>query len=133
MKQTSYFILPVLQWLLPHASIETITLIHLIIRKCAHLTEYFIFSILILRAIRGESREWKLRLAVITVAIATAYACTDELHQLFVPGRGASVYDVLLDAAGATLAQLWAAWRDQRHQEAPQAEPVEKPSISRTG
>jgi len=31
------------------------------------------------------------------------YACTDEIHQLFVPGRGAQMSDVLLDSAGAGL------------------------------
>ena len=33
--------------------------------------------------------------------ITTAYAATDEMHQLFVPGRSGQVSDVLLDSAGA--------------------------------
>ena len=33
--------------------------------------------------------------------ITTAYAATDELHQLFVPGRSGQVSDVILDSAGA--------------------------------
>ena len=32
--------------------------------------------------------------------IASAYAATDEIHQLFVPGRSGQVSDVLLDSAG---------------------------------
>ena len=32
------------------------------------------------------------------------YACTDEFHQSFVPGRVAAVHDVLIDSAGAWLA-----------------------------
>ena len=32
-----------------------------------------------------------------------AYACTDELHQLFVPGRAGMVTDVLIDSTGAAL------------------------------
>ena len=38
--------------------------------------------------------------------IATAYAATDELHQVFVPGRSAEFTDVLLDSLGA-LAGIW--------------------------
>lgn len=33
--------------------------------------------------------------------VTTAYAATDEMHQLFVPGRSGQVSDVLLDSAGA--------------------------------
>lgn len=33
--------------------------------------------------------------------ITAAYACTDEMHQLFVPGRSGQVSDVILDSAGA--------------------------------
>jgi VanZ family protein len=29
------------------------------------------------------------------------YACLDETHQIFVPGRGPSLYDVALDSSGA--------------------------------
>ena len=39
-------------------------------------------------------------------AIATLYAATDELHQIFVPGRTGKVTDILLDSAGALLGVL---------------------------
>ena len=105
---------PLLHWLLPWASADTLHVIHGLIRKCAHIVEYFIFGLLILRAIRGERQEWHLRWAIAAVAIAAAYAATDELHQAFVPTRGPSMYDVLLDTVGATLGQLWVAWRSRR-------------------
>jgi len=34
------------------------------------------------------------------------YACSDEIHQLFVPGRSGKFTDVLIDSAGALLAVL---------------------------
>ena len=34
-------------------------------------------------------------------AVASAYAATDEFHQLFVPGRSGQFSDVVLDSAGA--------------------------------
>jgi len=43
-------------------------------------------------------------------AITAGYGVLDELHQSFVPGRYASVADVLLDLAGAMLGLLLAVW-----------------------
>ena len=40
------------------------------------------------------------------VAIALAYAVTDELHQTFVEGRHGAPVDVLIDAAGVAIAML---------------------------
>jgi len=105
-QHTSIFIVPVLRWLFPHASAETIDLMHTIIRKTAHFTEYFIFSVLILRGLRGKDRGWKLRWAVWAVAIVAGFAALDEFHQSFVPSRTASPWDALLDATGATAAQV---------------------------
>jgi len=75
-------------------------IVHVVIRKAAHLTEYGILGVLWLRALR---RDASLKWAVMAVAIAAAVATLDELHQSFIPSRGASPYDVLLDIAGAAL------------------------------
>jgi VanZ family protein len=103
---TSRFIIPVLHLLIPPASIETLELMHAIIRKTAHLTEYFIFSILLMRALRGQERGWTLRWAIWAVVLAAGYASFDEFHQSFVPSRTASPWDALLDTIGATIAQI---------------------------
>ncbi len=87
----------------------TLFRIHHLIRKCAHFTEYFILSLLILRGIRGERRETHLRWALIAVIVVAAYAALDEIHQIFVPGRTAAVTDVLLDTSGGIAAQVVAA------------------------
>jgi VanZ family protein len=105
-ENTSRVIIPVLHWVLPRANSETLSSIHHVIRKCGHFTEYFIFSLLLLRAIRAGSRDFGLRLALIVVLIVAGYAAVDEFHQLFVPGRGAAVSDVLLDTTGGAAAQL---------------------------
>jgi VanZ family protein len=103
---TSRFIIPVLHLLIPQASAETLELMHAIIRKSAHLTEYFIFSILLMRALRGQERGWKLRWAIWAVVLAAGYASLDEFHQSFVPSRTASPWDALLDTVGASVAQI---------------------------
>jgi VanZ family protein len=105
-EHTGRFILPILLWLLPHAAPATLDLVHFFVRKSAHFIEYFIFSLLLFRAVRKGERGWQLRWALLTVILVAAYSVTDELHQLFVPGRVASPWDSLLDTAGAIAAQL---------------------------
>jgi len=89
------------------ASSATIDTLHFYVRKCAHLTEYGILGVLVLRAFSagelanpGENR-WKR--AQWALGISALYACSDEFHQIFVPSRGASVEDVLLDTCGAAM------------------------------
>ena len=71
----------------------------LVLRKCAHATEYAVLGFLLLRAI---GRELPALLAGI------AYAITDEVHQTFVHARHGAVYDVAIDALGV-LAGVYAA------------------------
>jgi VanZ family protein len=106
---TSQFIIPALHWLFPHASADTLDRWHFFIRKTAHFTEYFVFSFLLLRAIRGEHRGWQIRWAIAALAIAAGYSALDEFHQSVVPSRTASPWDSLLDTTGAATAQvlLW--------------------------
>jgi VanZ family protein len=106
-EHTSRFIVPALHFLFPGASSATLKLLHVIIRKSAHLTEYFIFSIFLIRALRGKHGGWALRWAVWAIAIAAGYAALDEFHQLFVASRTASPWDSLLDTAGASTAQIF--------------------------
>jgi VanZ family protein len=106
-EHTSVFIIPVLRWLFPHASHETIDLMHVVIRKMAHLTEYYILSVFLMHGLRGKDGEWKLRWAVWAVVIAAGYASFDEFHQSFVPSRTASPWDALLDTLGASTAQVY--------------------------
>ncbi len=103
---TSSFILPLLRWLLPHASFVTLEMLHALVRKAAHFTEYFVFSLLVLRGVRGERVGWIFAWGLATVLIATGYAALEEVHQAFVPGRTGSPWDVLLDGSGAVGAQL---------------------------
>lgn len=114
-EQTSRFIFPLLRWLLPHATTETLALLHGLLRKCGHLTEYFIFSLLVLRGVRGGRPGWRLAWGVAVVLIAAGYAALDEFHQSFVPERTASPWDLLLDSAGAVIAQFFAWIYVRRH------------------
>ena len=105
-ENTSIYILPALHSLFPHLSPESLDRIHFIIRKSAHFTEYFVFSFLLLRGIRGKHRGWRLRWVFAALAIAAGYSALDEFHQSFVPSRTASPWDSLLDTTGAATAQV---------------------------
>jgi VanZ family protein len=66
-------------------------------RKLIHATEYGLLTFLWWRALRNVP---------LAIALAVAYACTDELHQHFVHGRHASPVDVGIDTIGAATAAL---------------------------
>jgi VanZ family protein len=128
-EHTSWIIIPLLHWLFPFASQYTLEVLHFGIRKAAHITEFGMFSAAVFHGIRGERRGWRQEWAVIALLIAAGYAGLDEWHQSFVPTRQASIGDVLIDSAGALLAQLtiWAYSRLHRR-DAPSPEPVETSS-----
>jgi VanZ family protein len=105
-EHTSRFIIPALRWFFPHASMNTLEIMHAIIRKTAHLTEYFILSILLFLAQRGSGQGWKLRWAIWSIVMCAGYASLDEFHQSFVPSRTASPWDSLIDTTGASVAQV---------------------------
>jgi VanZ family protein len=67
------------------------------VRKLAHFSEYAVLYLLARPLIGSGWRSW---------LFCLAYAASDELHQAFVPGRGASPWDVLLDSAGALAGAL---------------------------
>jgi VanZ family protein len=108
-QNTGHVIIPLLHWLFPSASPRSLEFMHHIIRKCGHLTEYFILSLLILRGIRAGRHGMHLAWAVLAIVLVAGYASLDEFHQRFVPGRTPKVTDVLIDTTGGAAAQAIAA------------------------
>ena len=104
---TSRFVDPFLRWLMPHISQAGIARAHFLIRKAGHLTEYAVLGILLWRAWTlpraGSSAPWRWKTALFALSLSAAYAAGDEFHQSFVPSRGASVQDVVIDSCGAFL------------------------------
>lgn len=79
--------------------------IHHLVRKIAHMTEYFLLACsfafpLYLYNIRG------MRLFLFTIGLCLVAAGLDEYHQSFVDGRGPSVKDVGIDFLGAVLGSV---------------------------
>jgi VanZ family protein len=107
-EHTSRIIEPLLHWLFPQMSREHIEDIHLVIRKCAHLSEYALLAFLIWRAVRkpqkNDPRPWNWQEAGFALSMVFLYAASDEFHQIFVPTRTARVTDVLIDTSGGAVA-----------------------------
>jgi VanZ family protein len=81
------------------------TLSDFVVRKAAHFTEYFILYILLYRAINTK-RKGDIKVFIGSILIVFLYACSDEFHQAFVPGRGPAFRDVLVDTCGGLTAFL---------------------------
>lgn len=69
-----------------------------IVRKAAHFTEYLILSLLLYEAFHEDFSPKKA--IIFSIMIVFLYACSDEIHQLFVPGREGRFRDVLIDTSG---------------------------------
>jgi VanZ family protein len=105
---------PNLRFLFPGISPENLEQIHFLIRKLGHFSEYFILSVLLMRALRQEnSGRTEPRHLLISFAIATLYAISDEFHQSFVRSRGANFIDVLIDMCGGISGIFWSHRRNR--------------------
>lgn len=70
------------------------------IRKVAHMAEFGVLSVLLYIWI-GQWEVGFLRRGATAFGATAVYAATDEIHQLFVPGRAGRFSDVCIDSAGA--------------------------------
>lgn len=77
-------------------NIKDTGLLSLIIRKLAHFIEYFILGILVINFITRYDKK-----IIIAILLCIIYATSDEIHQIFVPGRSCRVMDILLDSFGS--------------------------------
>lgn len=68
------------------------------VRKASHFIEYLILYILIFNAVY-KKHEIK-RALLISLILVFVYACMDEVHQLFIPGRSSRIRDIIIDTTG---------------------------------
>ena len=116
-QHSSRIIAPIVRFLFPRISEESVHAIVFGVRKAAHLTEYALLAGLVWRAFRSgdmsDGRRWSWKRALQTLLVVALYAASDEIHQAFVPNREASMVDVMIDTAGAAggLFIIWGAGR----------------------
>lgn len=79
---------------------EHYSMIELFLRKCAHMSIYFVLAINIMIVLFTFNMKMILRMAIAVIA-SFGYALTDEFHQTFVAGRSGAFTDCLIDTSGA--------------------------------
>lgn len=81
---------------------RTIEIINPVIRKVAHFSVYMLLGFLTMCTC--ETFKWqRVYKFDFSTMFAFVFACTDELHQRFVPGRSGELVDVCLDTVGAMI------------------------------
>ena len=91
------------------------TILTFLVRKTAHIIANFVLGILMYRALRINIRRWRTRtVASFALLSCSLYAVTDEIHQLFVPGRSGELRDVMIDSIAALVGVGLCVWLMRR-------------------
>ena len=75
------------------------------IRKLAHVTIYFILGILVYLLLCEFNIETG-KTIILAFIICMSYSISDEIHQIFVPGRSGQVTDVILDSCSSFIGMM---------------------------
>lgn len=87
----------------PGTHADTIDVLNEMLRRIAHVSEYFVFVLLLDRALAMTAPSSRAPAPVRAFAIAVLYSFSDEAHQLFVPSRSARLADCGFDSFGAAI------------------------------
>ena len=74
-----------------------------IVRKGAHFTEYLILYLL---AYNLNKNYFDRKAKLYSIIFVFLYACSDEIHQFFIPGREIHIRDVIIDTLGGLFGYL---------------------------
>lgn len=74
-----------------------------LIHKSLHILVYGLLAISYYYGLKKTSQLSAQKLFCLSLLFSIIYGATDEIHQFFVPGRGAKYTDVLFDTFGAYL------------------------------
>ena len=75
------------------------------VRKMAHFTLYFLLGLTFISFLKEFNLDNK-KLVIYTVVFVFIYACSDEIHQLFINGRSGEILDAIIDTLGGTTSSL---------------------------
>ena len=85
----------ILEWL---EKIFNITINHEVLRKIAHAFEFFALGATVSV---GFLNTLKRPAPIASLIVSVVYALSDEIHQIFVPGRACRAFDIFVDTCGA--------------------------------
>ena len=108
-------IAPLLHWFFPNITETAVEVIHSVVRKGGHLSEYAILALLAARAFTGSAHAGlRRRWFAAALGLVVLYSFSDEFHQSFEASRTASVFDCLIDITGGLAALIFYRWRRAR-------------------
>jgi VanZ family protein len=110
---TSRIIAPLFKWLFPGITEAQLLLVHFVVRKGAHFTEYAVLALLAARAFLPSTRGLLRRSPFAAAfALVTLVALLDEYNQSFNPARTGTIWDSLIDISGGAAALIvFGLWR----------------------
>ena len=76
-----------------------------IVRKSAHFTLYFLLGLFFCSFLKEFDLNNK-NLLIYTIIFVFIYACSDEIHQLFISGRSGEIIDVFIDTLGGVTSSI---------------------------
>jgi len=77
------------------------------VRKYAHFTLFLLLGIAVFNAFRYQwVNKKQINLWILSILFCLLYAVSDEVHQIFVPGRGCLLRDVMIDLSGSIVGCL---------------------------
>jgi VanZ family protein len=92
-------VIAVIDRITPGSNMNLLELDHLV-RKTAHFIIYLTLAIMVRIALR-KNRISGMKRILFVIGICLCFAISDEIHQIFVSGRGPQVKDVFIDSSGA--------------------------------
>lgn len=109
----------ILEWLGMDTAQSAVSALDFYLRKGAHFTLYLLMGVGLMGIFLQQKR---VPPGVAAVVVGVLFAASDEIHQLFVPGRGCQLRDVVLDGCGVLTGTLlvWLAgklWARRRRKE----------------
>ena len=95
----------IVEWLLAHGIGKGMAdSLDFVVRKCAHMAEYFVLECCASFLFIYIKKSHAIGVRIMALIMSVMYSVSDEIHQLFVPGRAGKASDVLIDSIGIAFA-----------------------------
>ncbi len=95
--------IPVFAWIGTDNIIVALGVANHYVRKTAHFMIFAVLAVLVYNLIAAYGIK-RSKVVLIAALVCLAYAVSDEIHQIYVPGRAGQVKDVLIDFSGSVSA-----------------------------
>ncbi len=95
--------IPAFAWVDTKDLIAVVAIANHYVRKAAHFTIFAVLGVLVYNLMASYNMN-RGKAVLFAALVCLAYAITDEVHQVFVPGRAGQIKDVIIDFSGSASA-----------------------------